>query len=68
MLYGMRLSFNNLVIFILPYSVCVSTVTPLCFVRLFYILFLKFEKCLEPVLGFILKVDSIVHDSSIHDI
>jgi hypothetical protein len=31
-------------------------------------LFLEFEKCLEPILGFILKLDSSVCDSNIHDI
>jgi len=25
-------------------------------------LFLEFEQCLEPILGFILKLDSSVHD------
>jgi hypothetical protein len=69
MLYGMRLSFDHLMYFYTPIKcLCFNSHTFVLLEAILYVyLFLEFEKCLEPVLDFILKMDSSVHDSNIND-
>jgi hypothetical protein len=69
MLYGMKLSFNHPTYFYTPIKcLCFNPHTFVLHETYFLFLSLEFEKCLEPILGFMLKADSNVHDSNIHDI